>query len=779
MAREPRPLQPKYRDATAVQAKAGARRSEMEALPADGEIETTQEEKDELRRTVLAASIADRIRLAMDARQSSGIEEIWQQSEDLYNGMEDSSGSAIVKVRGNAARTPAASGRARVILNITKPKTDIGVSRVAEMLVPNDDKPWSIEATPLPDLDDSKVDPNRQLTLADGGQVSARDMAAKIKDEAGVKAEAMSEWIQDGLVECDAYSHMRKQIRNAGRVGTGVLKGPFPSVQKTRKWQVDEATGEMAAVIDTKIVPTSKCIRAQDCFPDPNCGENVHDGADFIERDFITGKALRGMAELPDYDALGIAAALSEGPQVHSKTRRGGMSTRQMAGNMDNDSALYEVFYYYGEVQPEDMLLLGMDREIRDETGALVEGTEGGLTDDEMQLYTIPCVVTMLNARPIKCMVNPMETGSFPYDFFCWDPIDGQPWGRGIPWKMAVAQRMLTASTRQMLENAGLSGAPIVAYMNGVMTPENGVYEIKGRSLWRFEPNEFVKDINHALAVFSIPSMQQELQAIIQFALQMADQLTNLPMLMQGDQQAGTSPETLGGMKLLVQNATSPLRVIAKQHDDQTTKPHLQRWVDWGMEKGPEEIKGDHLVHARGSTALVQREEGREFLMQMFPAMQNPEFRIDPAKFGAELSRSNGYNMKLIQYSDDDWKKKQAEMQANPPPPPPQVMAAQIRAKTESEKLQAHQQVEGSAIQLRTEQEAEDRKLRVMELEIKRETAILDNSTKRGIAIDQVKKELALAAANNRLETMDMQLKLNPANKSGTGIAGGVGDNKP
>jgi len=781
MAREPRALNPKFK--TPATPKAGAMRSAVD--PVDSSM---PDDQDEQRRTVLAATISNRLREMMDARQSSGIEEIWQQSEDLYNGLDPHSGDGIVKVRGNAVRaTGMANGRARVILNITKPKTDIGVARVAEMLIPTDDKPWAIEPTPIPELDQEKLaDPAGQVTLADGSTTSAAALAMKVTTEAQEKAEAMTKWVEDGFVECDAYTHMRKQIRHAGRIGTGVLKGPFPMAQKNRTWKQDES-GATVLAVESKIVPASKTVRVQDCFWDESCGESIHDGSDFAERDFITGKALRALAELPGYDAMSIAMALAEGPQVVTKTRNTAKS-RQQAGDSMNDSKLYEVFYYFGDVQPSDMILMGMEKEMRGEDGELVAGTEGGLTDLEMQLYTVPCIVTMLNGRPIKCDINPMEKAGFPYDFFVWDQIEGQPCGRGIPYKMAVAQRMLTAAVRQLLENAGLSAGPIVAYMNGVMTPENGVYELKGRTLWRFEPNEFTTDINKALAVFSIPSMQEELSKIIEFSLQMADQLTNMPMLMQGDQQAGTSPETLGGMKMLMNNAMSPLRNLAKQHDDMTTKPHLKRWVDWGMEKGPDNIKGDHQVVARGSTALIQREEGAEFLQMLFPVLANPDFRIDPEKYTQELARARGYNMKLIQYSDDDWKKKQEEDAKKPPPPIPAIEAAKIRAAS-AEKigmagLQQKRAAGATAEQARAVHEENDRALRVQELRLREverqdmlDIAITTLSTTKGISIDEIKADLAKAAMNNRLEVADMQLKLNPANKTGTGIAGGVGDN--
>jgi hypothetical protein len=333
---------------------------------------------------------------------------------------------------------------------------------------------------------------------------------------------------------------------------------------------------------------------------------------------------------------------------------------------------------------------------------------------------------------------------------------------------MATAQKMLTASVRALMANAGLSMGPIIAMVRDAFQPaeNNGSIEIKGRSLFWFEPNEYVSDINKAMAVFDIPSMQKELSAIIEFALRMADQLTNLPMLLQGDQVAGTSPETLGGMKMLMNNALSPLRVIAKQHDDQVTSPHLNRWNDWGIENGPEEIRGDHTIVARGSTALVKREEGREFLMILFPMLQNPEFRIDPNKYSAELARSSGYDMSLVQYSEDDWKKKQAEMAANPPPPDPAVQAAQIRTQALIETAKIKSADQQTLHQAKATEAEKDRMQQAAMAEIEKQIEIMRLSGQSEQSIASIKAALAQAAMKNRLARDEMQLSL----QTGKGI---------
>jgi len=100
-----------------------------------------------MRKAVLASVIAKRKTEAMNARQSSGIEEIWREDEDQYNGYDEvnrpTRAGEIPALRGDG-RGPLDNGkrsRSKVFLNVTQPKTDAAEARVCEMLLPSDDRP--------------------------------------------------------------------------------------------------------------------------------------------------------------------------------------------------------------------------------------------------------------------------------------------------------------------------------------------------------------------------------------------------------------------------------------------------------------------------------------------------------------------------------------------------------------------------------------------------------------------------------------------------------------
>jgi hypothetical protein len=188
------------------------------------------------------------------------------------------------------------------------------------------------------------------------------------------------------------------------------------------------------------------------------------------------------------------------------------------------------------------------------------------------------------------------------------------------------------------MDNAGLSSGPQIVMRKGAITPADNRWEIIPRKLWYLNEGADVDDVRKALFSFDIPSMQNELMGIIQFALKMAEDVTGLPQLMQGQQ--GSAPDTATGMQIINNNANTVLRRLAKNFDDYITEPHIRRYYEWLMLYGDESEKGDYTVDARGSSALVERDIQNQAIMQMGDMTLNPAFGVDPKKWFAEMCKA-------------------------------------------------------------------------------------------------------------------------------------------
>jgi hypothetical protein len=718
-------------------------------LAGDGE---SPEDQAAVQRRRVETLLASRLKDAIDARQQSGIEQIWLEDEDQYNGIDELSGplnAPPASFMANKGETPRSvpTGRSRVYLNITKPKTDTAIARVQEMLLPHDDKPWEVVPTPIPEFAEAiEGQDDSPVQLADGSTAPAKDVAKALTVRAEKAGVAMEKQIEDWFIEGRTYAELRRVIRDGGRIGTGVLKGPVPCNREDKTWSMKDGVAILGK--QSRLCPDSKAKSPWDLFPDPACGENIHDGAYLFDRDYMTGRRLRDLAKVPEYDKEAIASILKEGPRKRS--RFDDRQFREQDGQVSTfESDTFEVFYYYGDLPPDELL----------SGGWLVAGFNDGETEAELtaqveqalQLSTVPIVATMVNERVVRVSLNPLETGEFPFDIFVWEPVDGQPWGRGIPRKMATAQRMLNASTRSMLENAGMSAGPQIVIDRERIVPANGQYEITGRKLWYWTPGDEVKDVRFAFASVMIESAQAQLQSIIEFSLKMADELSNMPLLLQGIV-GNAAPETLGGQAMAENNATSPLKAIAQQFDDRITVPHLSRYYAWAMQDpsvSKEAKDGDLKCRARGASTLIYRDAAAQFLPQITALVQDPKFKINPEKWLAEVLRGNKVNPTTIQYTDDE-AKAVAEQQAQGGQPDPRIQAAQINAEAKAADREANLQIKQQELQQDSQEAQLDRENDLIVKSIEREIQVMEFAGNKEISIEGLRAMLASKAMEIR-----------------------------
>lgn len=580
-------------------------------------------------------------REAIAGRAGCGIETDWTEDEEHYQGIDDA--NRAFQNANQLYRSKAIIGgndrkdkpqRSVVFLNITRPYTDAASARVADMLLPTDDRSWEIKPTPLPHLSETQLTTLAQaMGMSDPAQAQAQIEAQQA--QAKQAAERMQAAIEDPLVESNWHGEVRQVIEDAARIGSGVLKGPFPVVRSMRMAHKNPTTQLTEFVKADEVKPGSKRIDCWNFFPDPACGENIHNGSYTWEREHIGKRQIKQMLADSSYDRRELLAVLREGP---ARTRQG---TEAVYLPSDDE---FEMWIFYGHCARDHLQQLGVDMEDGDED-------------------RLPTMSVLINDRLVKVVLSPQESGEFPYDVLAWQRRPGMPWGMGISRQIRTVQRMLNGSTRAMMDNSGLSAAPQVVIGNGV-TPADGRWVLSPGKVWRADANSDVSDVRGAFSAFVVPSVQAELMNIINFCLKMAEDTTGMPAMLQGIR--GDAPNTLGGMQMQNNNATSVLRRLAKRFDDYMTRPHIQRYFDWMMTYGDDEgIKGDFEIEVRASSALVERDAQQQFLLQMVGLARDPAYEIDPAKLFAELCKGQRLDPKNFQL---DEAQKQARAQQGQDP---------------------------------------------------------------------------------------------------------------
>ena len=731
--------------------------------PVDVEIEVMDPEAEREKREERLQSFGYNLGKQRDEwirdRYSYGVDKRWLEDLDQYNGKDNVNRAAsqmMTRVeQGYPVTTQHAKPhRSTVFIGMTRQKTNAAEARIADILLPTDDRNWGIEPTPEPFLigmseDNSPaVEPQTGAPVMDdqGRPARKKDVARAVMEMARRKAEAMQTEIDDQLVECDYNGELRKVIHDAAVLGTGVVKGPVVMNRTRKAWQSrTDAYGEMVheVIMVEELRPASFRVDPRNVFPDPGCGENVHDGKGVYERQKLTVKQVRDLAKQPGYMTSQLRKVIDEGPK-----RSATFQELEDEERRDVARDTYEMWEYWGEVDHEDLEACGIEMGEKD------------------SLRSINACVVMINNTVVKAFLNPLDDGQLPYDFYVWEKVAGSCWGYGVPYLMRAQQKVLNAAWRQMMDNAGVSSGPQIVMNPNVIQPADKQWQLSSRKIW-FATDD-MDDVRKAFATFEFNSHQDELSNIIKMATELADAETGVPTIMQGEK--GAAPDTVGGMQMLMNSANVVLRRLVKQFDDMITRPHIRRYYDWNMMYGEdEEIKGDFTIDARGSSALLIRDIQNQAFLNLLGAAANPLFGpfIDPQKLFEKALQAQHIDPAEVFKSPEEieqMKEQQAKMAEQGPPPDPRIQAAQIRAQTDMQKVQAQNQGDLAELQTRLAIKQADIAARREELQLNREIEMLKMANVQNLTLEQIKAKLADTAIKERgrkeLFAAEQRLKL-------------------
>jgi len=682
------------------------------------------------------------------SRYSFGVDKRWLEDEDQYNAKDNVNKAASQMMTSVEQGYPVTTQNAKphrstVFIGLTRQKSNAAEARVADILLPTDDRNWGIQPTPKPKLmtmgRDTQMagdkDTGEPLLHPETQQpLRMRDIARAAMQVARDKAKAMQTEIEDQLNECDYNGEMRKVIHNATVLGTGVIKGPIVTNRTRKAWQpYKDMEGNLVHQMEIlqEVSPASFSVDPRNVWPDPGCGDSIHHGKGIYEREQMTSRQVRELAKQPGFMKDQLRKVLEEGPRKSA-------TFQELKDDDQRDIArdTYEMWTYWGEVDHDDLESAGIKVGEKDE------------------LRSVSACVVMINNTVVKTFMNPLEGGELPYDFYVWEKVSNSVWGYGIPYLMRAQQRVLNAAWRQMMDNAGVSSGPQIIIKAGAIQPADKQWQLSSRKIW-FATDE-VDDVRKAFTAVEFNSYQAELAAIIKMAMELADQETGVPTIMQGEK--GAAPDTVGGMQMLMNSANVVLRRLVKQFDDMITRPHIRRYYDYNMMYNEdEEVKGDFNIDARGSSALLVRDIQNQAFLNLLAAGANPVYGayLDTQKLFEKALQAQHIDPTEVLKSEDELEKikeQQAAAAANPQQaaPDPRIQAAQIRAQADQAKAQAQNQGDMAELQTRQQIAQLNHDASMVELQMNREIEMLKLANTQHLSLEQIKAKLADTALRER-----------------------------
>jgi hypothetical protein len=690
---------------------------------------------------------------AMKARSLDGCERRMRIDQETYDASiddEENSGQTVTDyAAGKVSQRPQNKAQgSRVVVNIVRGRTEVNVGRLASAAMPTDDRSWGLEVTPDPDLDEQLIDlrPTSQaagvaIPGPDGQEASVRDIAFSNREENEKRMNGMQTRIDDQLSECDAHGEFLSVIETSGRLGTGVVKGPFVMPDVESKWEKieDESGTAWQQVLKEHLKPVLKAVDPGDCYPCPGWdGRNADTLSYHWEKGEIVPSKLRQIrnAEVEaGYIKSQIDKVLSAPPIRTRVTLDDGR--RVVERNEIDRGMSYETWEYHGDVTKE-----------------MIESMGKPVSDNYVSQRA--CVL-FANDIPIKLTLYPMDNQPIIYHYFRWSDIAGSPFGQGIPRFGRWAQLVIQSAFRAMLDNANnVTGGHLV--INGEKI--NKVEKQGSITVWQV-PNDV--DARNAMAFHQVASNQVTYQAIIELALRFFDLETTTPMAFQGDKV--TMPETLGATNILVDAGNVAIENRLTRWE-KVLRQIIRAFYDYNMMDPdcPNEIKGDFNCVVSGVKKLQNRELEAKMVQNLMALLQDPDlkFKYDKGKLADRIFQM--YRLD-IRRPEADIKADEQKAAQQPGPQDPRIEGIKIKAQGDMEIEKLKQQSGMAEIQAKGQEAERQREHERWEKQIEWQMKQAELMAAQQKTLDEIKAKLAVDG-----ERINLQRELSKPGSGGQAL---------
>ncbi|NRA31088.1 MAG: hypothetical protein HRU11_12610 [Parvularculaceae bacterium] len=539
-------------------------------------------------------------RHTVNQRRASGVDYRLTLSHQLYEGQRDSNGNETFDRKVEMPRQ-----NARAYFNISRQITNDGAAQLGDLLFPNDDRnyglnPGAIAKPPLPLQAEPAVDSKGEPLLDENGQQLTNIQAHNRRvQRATAKTARMFTKIDTSLIAAKYPKKARQVIQDAGRLGTGILKGPLPMRDSKGRWA--KKTGAKYGKLKSEdLQPDVAVVSPFDFFPDGSA-VSCETAIFFWERSYMTPAALEKATKTMGFSADAVKALLIGKPQVEEDSTE---DTREEAKQIQTGEKLsdgrFVVWERRGSVSRECL-------EAYD-----VEAPNGDSYFD--------CVLYMCQGEILKVTPTPYENDESVYSVFCWDEDPLGIFGYGIPWLIQDPQRTYVASWRMALDNGNLSSMPQIVIDQKQVTAADGKNELVGGKVWLRTGEVYSNEATRSpFEVHQINQNLSELWAMMDRAVEDAYELSGVTRVEKAQGGLDNAPVTLGATQIVQNNSSVSRRALARRWDDEVTLGLIGRFYDYFMQFDlDEDIKAHMVVEPRGSSVLLAKEAQAQNFMRLF-----------------------------------------------------------------------------------------------------------------------------------------------------------------
>lgn len=494
-------------------------------------------------------------------------------------------------------------------------------------------KPWDIEPTPDPDLppeilrsiqeqfvqkmfsvivdaiiqQQGKIDPMEILGMIKSMVPKFEEMMKEILiQEAKDRTEKIKIEVDDHLTEGAWYEAIENFVKDLVSLPAGIIKGPVMRMEPTIEI-IASQDGKHEIIVKDDLVWKYERRSPFHIFPQPN-SSGPQDGY-LIDLIRVKKKELEALKDIPGYKA-------DEIDEVLEQYRNGGLrewtlfdAPKQMI-EKKTTMDLYlgeniDCLEFWGEVQGKLLVDWGMDeKEIPDPT------------------KEYPVCAWLIGTRVIKAMLNYDPMKQKPYYRICYEEIQDNFWGKGLPQLIVDDQRACNASARAIMHNLAVASGPMVEVNKDRLAPGEST------KIWPYRVFLTTNDqmeSSKAINFYAPPLVVERLITCYKFFSNLADEHSGIPAYAHGDPQVGGGGNTASGLSMLITQAARGIKGVIKAIDSRIIVPCvknayykvIQNFRNYGLIP-------DHKIVAQGAISLLAKEQQAQRRIEFLQMTNNP-----------------------------------------------------------------------------------------------------------------------------------------------------------
>lgn len=531
------------------------------------------------------------------------------------------------------------TGGSEIYMMLSSNKCRAAASWIRDVMLGSaNDKPWTLEPTPIPDLPPTIAKSIAALATQEAQQyeqltglvVQQQDMerivgymkdriVANATKRAKEMVARMELKMEDQLAEGGFGKALSEFIDDIVTFPSAILCGPIVRNKPRIKWvqeaqpapapQMPIQTGAAQPPAQPPMQPkwtlkvedqlTLNWERVDPFMAYPAAHASGIDDGDFIRRHKLSRQSLVEMRGVEGYSNDAIDAVLDEygkgglSEWLYVDTMKAEVEGKSVAAIAQNNGGLIDALQMWGSVQGKLLIEWGMDEKS---------------IPDPMKDY--PCEVWLIGRWVIKAMLNPDPMGRKPYYKASYEEIPGTFWGNGVTDLCRDVQFQCNVAARAMANNMGIASGPQTNVNVDRLPPGEDITAMYPWKIWQTTSDPYGSGAA-PITFFQPQSIAGELMQIYQFFSVLADEHTGVPRYMTGDSTAGGAGRTASGMSMMMGNAGKAIKQVIANMDG-ALHDLIERLYFYNMKYSEDDdLKGDINIIVRGAALMVAKENAQ------------------------------------------------------------------------------------------------------------------------------------------------------------------------